>query len=115
MSVQAVVDWEGRQVSAAEAVSVVKPGDKVFVGTACSTPLSLVEALHERMVPGVTLVHFIITAAGVGASRDSRYRHLVFYVGRASGHCASRLAWTICLFRLPTSLACLGTGSSRSM
>ena len=81
MGVQAV-DWRDRQVSAAEAVSVVKPGDKVFVGTACSTPLSLVEALQERTVPGVTLVHFIITAPGAGGSPQSSYRHVVFYVGR---------------------------------
>ena len=36
MSVEMAVDWRDRQVSAAEAVSVVSPGDKVFVGTACA-------------------------------------------------------------------------------
>ena len=82
MGVPAVVDWQERRVTAEEAVSVVKPGDKVFVGTACSTPLSLVEALQRRIVPGVTLVHFITTGADAGGSAQSPYRHVVFYVGR---------------------------------
>jgi acyl-CoA hydrolase/RimJ/RimL family protein N-acetyltransferase len=79
---QGAVDWRDRQVSAGEAVSIVKPGDKVFVGTACSTPLSLLEALEARMVPGVTLVHFITTAAGGDDAPQTCYRHRVFYVGR---------------------------------
>jgi hypothetical protein len=54
-------DWLSREVSAAEAVSVVRPGDHIFVGTACGTPRSLVQALEhvEPPVPGVTLVHFL--------------------------------------------------------
>jgi acyl-CoA hydrolase/GNAT superfamily N-acetyltransferase len=42
----------------------------------------LVEALQERTVPGVTLVHFITSAVGADGAPQSRYRHLVFYVGR---------------------------------
>jgi acyl-CoA hydrolase/RimJ/RimL family protein N-acetyltransferase len=81
VSAGAPADWRDRLVSAAEAVSVVKPGDRVFVGTACATPLSLVEALEKRMTPGVTLVHFITTAVGGGDTPQTNYRHRVFYVG----------------------------------
>ena len=52
MSVEAASDWHDRVVSADEAVSVVRPGDKVFVGTACATPRSLVEALERLRRPG---------------------------------------------------------------
>lgn len=73
--------WSDRQVSAQEAVSVVAPGDSVFIGTACATPLSLLEALESRAVPGVSLVHFISHTVDPAAPK-SRYRHRVFYVGR---------------------------------
>jgi acyl-CoA hydrolase len=55
MSVEAASDWHDRVVSAEEAVSVVRPGDKVFLGSACATPRSLVEALERLGRPGVVL------------------------------------------------------------
>lgn len=73
--------WTDRQVSAQEAVSVVAPGNAVFIGSTCATPLTLLEALEARAVPGVTLVHFITTAIDPEAPK-TRYRHRVFYVGR---------------------------------
>ena len=82
MSVEAAVDWRDRQVSAAEAVSVVRPGDKVFVGTACATPRTLVDALEQFRRPGVVLVHFLTDRVGTGDPPQTNYRHRVFYVGR---------------------------------
>jgi hypothetical protein len=35
-------------MSAEAAVEAVKPGHRVFVGTACATPIGLVEALERR-------------------------------------------------------------------
>jgi acyl-CoA hydrolase/GNAT superfamily N-acetyltransferase len=75
-------DWRDRQVSAAEAVSVVRPGDKVFVGSACATPRTLVEALEQLKRPGVVLVHFLTDRVGTGDPPHTNYRHRVFYVGR---------------------------------
>lgn len=77
-------DWRGRAVSAAEAVSLVRPGDRVFVGSACATPRGLVEALElRRPVPdGVELVHFLTDRVGVGDPPTTSYKHRVFYVGR---------------------------------
>ena len=80
--VGAAVDWRDRQVSAAEAVSVVRPGDRVFVGSACATPRVLVDALEQLMLPGVVLVHFLTDRVGSGDPPRTRYVHRVFYVGR---------------------------------
>ena len=82
MSVEAAVEWRDRQVSAAEAVSVVRPGDKVFVGSACATPRTLVDALEQFRRSGVVLVHFLTDRVGTGGPPRTNYRHRVFYVGR---------------------------------
>ena len=92
MNAGAALDWRDRQVSAAEAVSVVRPGDKVFIGSACAAPHSLVEALEQLKRPGVTLVHFLTNPVAPGERPRTSYRHRVFYVGnderplRESGH-----------------------------
>jgi acyl-CoA hydrolase/RimJ/RimL family protein N-acetyltransferase len=82
MCVGGASDWRDRQVSAAEAVSVVRPGDRVFVGSACATPRALVEALERLQRPGVVLVHFLTDRVGTGDPPHTSYRHRVFYVGR---------------------------------
>src|SRR5512133_4269359 len=82
MSVGAAADWRDRQLSAAEAVSVVRPGDRVFVGSACATPRALVEALEQLWQSGVVLVHFLTDRVGTGDPPHTNYRHRVFYVGR---------------------------------
>ena len=82
MSTDAALDWRGRQVSAAEAVSVVRPGDRVFVGSACATPRTLVDALEQFSRSGVVLVHFLTDRVGTGDPPHTNYRHRVFYVGR---------------------------------
>jgi acyl-CoA hydrolase/RimJ/RimL family protein N-acetyltransferase len=76
-------DWRRRLGSAAQAVSVVRPGDRVFVGTACATPLGLLDALERRKegTTGVTLIHFLTDHVGSGDPPSTRYRHRVFYVG----------------------------------
>jgi acyl-CoA hydrolase len=74
-------DWHERLVSADEAVSLVRQGDKVFVGSACATPRTLVGALEEARRPGVVLVHFLINRVGTGDPGQTAYRHRVFYVG----------------------------------
>jgi acyl-CoA hydrolase/RimJ/RimL family protein N-acetyltransferase len=82
MMVDAALNWRDRQVSPAEAVSAVRPGDRVFVGSACATPRALVEALEQLIVPGVVLVHFLTDRVGTGDPPRTGYRHRVFYVGR---------------------------------
>jgi hypothetical protein len=78
------VDWQTRAVPAAQAVRVVHPGHRVFVGSACATPRRLLEALEARAPVGVQLVHFLTD--GAGARLDGRpgsgFRHRAFYIGR---------------------------------
>jgi acyl-CoA hydrolase len=73
-------DWQARATSAADAVSSIRPGDRVFVGTACATPRALLDALEQLDSPpaGVVLTHFLTDRGGSG---ETRYRHRVFYVG----------------------------------
>jgi acyl-CoA hydrolase len=82
MSVEAASGWRDHLVSAEEAVSVVRPGDKVFVGSGCATPRSLVGALEQLGRPGVVLVHFLTDRVDTGDPSRTKYRHRVFYVGR---------------------------------
>jgi acyl-CoA hydrolase/RimJ/RimL family protein N-acetyltransferase len=82
MKVKEAVDWRDREVSAADAVSVVRPGDRVFVGSACATPRTLVEALEQEPRPGVVLVHFLIELDKPVDAPATHYRHHVFFAGR---------------------------------
>jgi acyl-CoA hydrolase/RimJ/RimL family protein N-acetyltransferase len=82
VSVEGASGWRDRLVSAEEAVSVVRPGDQVFVGSACATPRSLVEALERVSRPGVALVHFLTDRVGTSDPPRTNYRHRVFYAGR---------------------------------
>ncbi|HEU5214251.1 MAG TPA: GNAT family N-acetyltransferase [Gaiellaceae bacterium] len=77
-------DWRNRLTTAAEAVSVVRPGDHVFVGSACATPRALVDALEQLAAPppGAVLVHFLTDGIARGDPPATRYRHRVFYIGR---------------------------------
>lgn len=74
----------GRTVAASDAVSLVRPGDRVFVGSACATPRALVDALEQREPTphGVELIHFLTDRVGIGDPPSTNYRHRVFYVGR---------------------------------
>ena len=51
---------------AAQAVRVVRPGHRVFVGSACATPRRLLEALEALAPVGVQLVHFLTDGAATG-------------------------------------------------
>ena len=66
-----------QELTAQEAVALISPGDRVFVGSACATPSTLLAALEAlpRPIPGVRLVHFL--AGGTG----STYPQEVFFVG----------------------------------
>jgi acyl-CoA hydrolase/RimJ/RimL family protein N-acetyltransferase len=74
----------GRWLTPDEAVSTIRSGARVFVGSACATPRTLLEALERLEDPpeGVVLVHFLTDRVGVGEPPRTAYRHRVFYVGR---------------------------------
>jgi acyl-CoA hydrolase/RimJ/RimL family protein N-acetyltransferase len=71
-------------LSAEAAVEVVKPGHRVFVGTASAAPFTLVEALERRKPtpPDVELFHFLTSGLEpLWVDRKSAYRHRCFFVG----------------------------------
>jgi len=73
--------------SATEAVAQVRAGERVFVGTACATPRTLVAALEAlRPAPAdVELLHFLTdhAIAHDAAGRPlTQFRHRSFFVGQ---------------------------------
>ena len=68
-------------MTAAQAVELVRPGDRVWVGSACGTPRTLLAALNQlpAPLPGVRLVHFL--ADGVTVDGVARYPQEVLFVG----------------------------------
>jgi acyl-CoA hydrolase/RimJ/RimL family protein N-acetyltransferase len=72
-------------ISADDAARMVRPGDHVFIGTACASPRSIVGALEALPGPpsDVEFVHFITTQVIPHADRQAvtRYRHRTFFVG----------------------------------
>ena len=81
-----MTDLGERTLTADQAALLVRPGDRVFVGTACATPRALVRALEELPDPpaGVTLVHSLTDRIGLSPDvgpATTAYRHRVFYVG----------------------------------
>jgi acyl-CoA hydrolase/RimJ/RimL family protein N-acetyltransferase len=80
------LQWRERAVAPERAVRGIRNGDRVFVGSACATPRTLLRALEALALPpaGVQLVHFLTDGAVV--ERDGRggsaFRHRTFYLGR---------------------------------
>lgn len=74
-----------KHVSALTAAKSIKPGSKVFVGTACATPRALVQALETMARPpaDLELFHFLTTGMVplVDGVAHSRFRHRCFFVG----------------------------------
>lgn len=70
---------------AAEAVAGIRPGARIFVGSACATPRQLLAALEAspEAPAGVELVHFLTDGAarGDGGGVQSDVRHRAWYVG----------------------------------
>lgn len=74
--------WRERCVGAEDAVALVPPGAKVFVGSACGTPRTLLQALERAAAqhPGVELLH-VLADAWRDDGAPSVLRHRVLFVG----------------------------------
>ncbi|MGH6917024.1 MAG: GNAT family N-acetyltransferase [Geminicoccaceae bacterium] len=72
-------------VSAEQAVAGIRPGEQLFVGTACATPRTLMAALERRQPPppDVACYHFLTNGAipTDGDTVKTNYQHYSFFVG----------------------------------
>lgn len=80
-------DHAHKLCSAAAAVDRIAAGSRVFVGSACGTPRSLVAALEALAAPpaDVELLHFLSDGAvphDAAGHATTQYRHRAFFVGR---------------------------------
>ena len=78
-------DFQAKIRTPAEAVATVKPGDRVYVGTACATPRALTRALeaHKGDLANVMLFHFLTNGALPYEEQQAktRFQHRCFFVG----------------------------------
>ncbi|MEO0074112.1 MAG: 4-hydroxybutyrate CoA-transferase, partial [candidate division WOR-3 bacterium] len=79
-------DWRDRYgskiVTPERALEVLKPGQRVFIGSACGTPQKLVQALAEKPVEDVEIVHLLTLGVAPYAQEAmaSRYRANAFFI-----------------------------------
>jgi acyl-CoA hydrolase/RimJ/RimL family protein N-acetyltransferase len=81
----APVDLGSRLVSAERALAAIRAGSRIYIGTGCAAPRTLVARL-EAMEPGpadLEFVSFLTTSAlpQAAGSPRTRYRHRAFFVG----------------------------------
>ena len=79
--------FRDKMLDPAQAASKIAAGQHVFVGTACATPTTLMQALEglHRPAPGVEFIHFLTTNALPYDDTGrcvSKYRHRTFFVGQ---------------------------------
>ncbi len=103
---------EAKYVDAKQALSEIRPGSRIYIGTGCASPRHLIATLESRSPSPADLefVSFLTTSAVLeGAQASStRYRHRTFFVGSDVRDLASdgRLDYVpVCLEEVPRLLA----------
>jgi len=75
-------------VSPENAISTIRSGDRIFVGTACATPRVLIQALENRgkSLSDIQIFHFLTDGAIPHEDGQPRthFKHKVFFVGMDS-------------------------------
>ncbi len=84
--VMAIPEKHKNRISSMEtALSKITSGDRIFVGTACATPRTLIMGLENLEIPpdDIQIFHFLTDGAicEKNGILDTRYRHKVFFVG----------------------------------
>ena len=82
-------DWQphyqSEVLTAEEAVKRIRPGQRVFIGTACGEPLELVAALAKRAfdLPDTEIVHLLTFGQAPYAHRELSHYFRVnsFFIG----------------------------------
>jgi acyl-CoA hydrolase/GNAT superfamily N-acetyltransferase len=80
-------------ISPAEAVSHVKNGDRVYIGSNCGEPQTLVQALFDRReeLSGVDIVHLLTAGIAPYAGQEhlEHFRHQALFIGHNVRQAAS--------------------------
>ena len=85
MAGQVTIDLGSKSVPLERALASIRPGSRIYLGTGCAAPRSLLARLEE-VQPGpadLEFVSFVTTSAllmNAGAPQ-TRYRHRTFFVG----------------------------------
>ena len=86
--------YKNKIVSAAEALKVVKSGNRVVIGHACGEPPALVEALVNRApeLSNVEIVHMVAMGPAKYAQpgMEASFRHNALFVGGSTRKPAGR-------------------------
>ena len=96
--------YKNKIVSAAEALKIVKSGDRVVIGHACGEPPALVAALVERApeLRNVEIVHMVAMGPAKYAQpgMESSFRHNALFVGGSTRKSVEekRADYTPCFF-----------------
>ncbi len=96
--------YKNKLVSAAEALKIVKSGDRVVIGHACGEPPALVAALVDRAseLRNVEIVHMVAMGPAKYAQpgMESSFRHNALFVGGSTrkGVEEKRADYTPCFF-----------------
>ncbi len=78
--------YRSKICSAQDAARRIRPGNRVFIGTACATPRALIKAIEDLpLAPAdVQMIHFLTDGAiphDAAGKPLTKYRHRVFFVG----------------------------------
>ncbi|HVN71225.1 MAG TPA: GNAT family N-acetyltransferase [Desulfomonilia bacterium] len=104
----------GKITTPEEALSVIKSGDKIFVGTACATPRTLMMALEglNTRLDDVQLFHFL--TGGAIPKKDgvpyTRYHHKSFFVGTDNREIVNKGSAEYVPISLPQACALINNG-----
>lgn len=96
--------YKNKNVSAAEALKIVKSGDRVVIGHACGEPPALVAALVDRApeLRNVEIVHMVAMGPAKYAQpgMESSFRHNALFVGGSTRKSVEekRADYTPCFF-----------------
>ncbi len=76
---------DSKFVGPEQALSLIRPGNRVYLGTGCAAPRRLLAALEamQPAAPDLEFVSFVTTSAvsGVGSITPAGHRHRTFFVG----------------------------------
>jgi len=75
-------DWQKRLITPEEAVKVIKSGNRIFIGSACATPQSLVRALVQVPAEDLEILHILTlgVAPYVQEKFAERFRANAFFI-----------------------------------